>query len=125
MKKTFALVLALALLLSLFSGCSRMNTDKYPAAGDYVFSSFKAEGDTYDNNLSITSVLHLRADGTGTLETDKNESEEEEPVASEFTWSQMGNAITITTKDRTIDATLRGNTLTLEVDRVSLMFTKK
>lgn len=125
MKITFAFVLVLALLLSLFVGCSRMNTDKYPAAGDYVFSSFKAEGDTYDNNLSVTSVLHLRADGTGTLETDQDESDEAEPVASAFTWSQIGNAITITTKDRTIDATLRGNTLTLEVDHVSLMFTKK
>lgn len=125
MKKTLALVLALTLLFALLCGCSRMNTDKYPAAGDYAFSSFKAEGDTYDNNLSVTSVLHLRADGTGTLETDQDESDEVEPVASAFTWSQIGNAITITTKDRTIDATLRGNTLTLEVDRVSLMFTKE
>ena len=120
-KKVLAILLCLVLLLALLCGCRRMDPDTYSAAGDYAFSSFKAEGETYDNGkLGIHSMLRLNADGTGSLETG-----EEEPEVSEITWSQVGNALSIVSGSETISGTLHGNSVQLEINNVTLIFTKK
>ena len=119
MKKAITCTLLLAMLLTLLVGCGS-SMEQYSAAGNYLFTAFKSEGEQYDSSkVGGYYALKLEPYGKGAIET----GTAEEPESGSITWSQIGNAITINAKDQTLNGTLHGNSIQLEINHVTLIFT--
>lgn len=118
MKKVLALLLAIAMILSL-AACSGKGKDKgtYNDAGYYeIFSSTDEDGTMsradYDD-LDWLIFLQLNDDGTGVLDMDDGD-------AYDLTWKDGS----VTMDGETINYALAGGMLTLDLDGLVMIFKK-
>ena len=120
MKKTrsIAIVVLTALLsLVLLTACGK-------ATGKYKFKSMSGQGMTvnadalsnYGMSLDDFS-LELKSDGTFAM-TAMGE-------AQEGKWTQSGSKVSLTAEDTTIEGTIKGKTLTIAEDGMSMEFEKQ
>lgn len=132
-KKWMGKILALMLVLACVMGLTACG-GKSKAVGKYDMESMEADGMTINiqdmlNTLSESGVemnvkilLDLKEDGTFTLDMaalDESESEEGK-------WEEKDGIVTLSTEDgESIDATLEGDTLTLEADGQKMVFKKQ
>ena len=124
MGKLLALMLALVCVLGL-TGCGG---GKSKAVGKYDLESMETGGMTINVQdmldalgesgveMSVEIVLELKDDGSFTL--DESQSEE-------GTWEEKSGKITLTSNGESIEATLDGDTLTLEEDGEKMVFVKQ
>ena len=129
MGKILALMLVLACVMGL-TACG----GKSKAVGKYDLESMETEGmtinvqdmlDTLSESgveMNVEIVLDLKEDGTFTLDMaalDESESEEGK-------WEEKDGIVTLSAEDgESIDATLEGDTLTLEADGQKMVFKKQ
>lgn len=132
-KKWMGKILALMLVLACVMGLTACG-GKSKAVGKYDLESMETEGMTINvqdmlNTLSESGVemnvkilLDLKEDGTFTLDMaalDESESEEGK-------WEEKDGIVTLSAEDgESIDATLEGDTLTLEADGQKMVFKKQ
>lgn len=132
-KKWMGKILALMLVLACVMGLTACG-GKSKAVGKYDMESMETEGmtinvqdmlDTLSESgveMNVEIVLDLKEDGTFTLDMaalDESESEEGK-------WEEKDGIVTLSTEDgESIDATLEGDTLTLEADGQKMVFKKQ
>lgn len=123
MKRAVKSVLCLVLVLSMFLClCACSSGDKDAAVGKYEVVSMEAEGMTIDKEMidmifgDVDFYIELKADGTGVLAV-MGESEE-------IGWAD-GKMWPAEDKSDTIEYTLKGKTLTLEIEGSKMVFEKK
>ena len=132
-KKWMGKILALMLVLACVMGLTACG-GKSKAVGKYDLESMETEGmtinvqdmlDTLSESgveMNVEIVLDLKEDGTFTLDMaalDESESEEGK-------WEEKDGIVTVSAEDgESIDATLEGDTLTLEADGQKMVFKKQ
>ncbi len=132
-KKWMGKILALMLVLACVMGLTACG-GKSKAVGKYDLESMETEGmtinvqdmlDTLSESgveMNVEIVLDLKEDGTFTLDMaalDESESEEGK-------WEEKDGIVTLSAEDgESIDATLEGDTLTLEADGQKMVFKKQ
>lgn len=132
-KKWMGKILALMLVLACVMGLTACG-GKSKAVGKYDLESMETEGMTINVQdmlytlsesgveMNVEIVLDLKEDGTFTLDMaalDESESEEGK-------WEEKDGIVTLSAEDgESIDATLEGDTLTLEADGQKMVFKKQ
>ena len=137
MKRVFAIVLAMLVVVSVFAGCSK----KAGPEGKYIvktiggmtveeaFSSMLSEygdGQTIEDLLKEAGIesidefmtIELKSDGKAVVDVALDEP-------SEGTWKQDGNKIIVTVDGDPVEFTLNGNELSFKEDEMDYVFIKK
>lgn len=129
MGKLLALMLALVCVLGL-TGCGG---GKSKAVGKYDLESMETGGMTINVQdmldalgesgveMNVEIVLELKDDGSFTMDM----SALDESQSEEGTWEEKSGKITLTSNGESIEATLDGDTLTLEEDGEKMVFVKQ
>ena len=136
MKKTFALLLVLAISVAMLAGCNGAEKTDAPAAGasvtgKYTIVSMEAEGMDMlalfqAMGASIDGIyLELLADGTFKLVMEIEIMGETQSDIQEGTYKVDGTTITLTVDEEDVTATIDGAKITMEQAGAKLVFEKK
>lgn len=132
-KKWMGKILVLMLVLACVMGLTACG-GKSKAVGKYDLESMETEGmtinvqdmlDTLSESgveMNVEIVLDLKEDGTFTLDM----AALDESQSDQGTWEEKDGIVTLSAEDgEPIDATLEGDTLTLEEDGEKMVFKKQ